>query len=244
MPWSAVSVRPMDASSALATVTRRAGAVMTARPGTTVAAHYGSAAAELGVCVRAVGLADRSDLAKLQIAGPAASVHELLEQATGAPLKSAGVAPAATAWWCAASPERVIVLSEPTRGPRLLSLLRAQARRLPGVEVSDISPAWSAIALVGRRVVEVLSALDALGPDGDPRAAVPFGRATIAGVEVHLLLQSDRRAIVLVEPAAADGVWRAIAEGGQPLGLSCVGTEAVERFALLDRLRVPAAPTR
>jgi hypothetical protein len=154
------------------------------------------------------------------------------------------VAPAAAAWWCAASPESVIVLCEPARSAGMLAVLRAQARRLPGVDVADVSPAWSSIALVGRRVVEVLSALDALGPGGDPRTAAPFGPATIAGAAAHVLLQSDRRAILLVEPSAADGVWRAVAEAGRPFGLSCVGTEAVERFALLDRLRVPAAPAR
>jgi glycine cleavage system aminomethyltransferase T len=162
----------------------------------------------------------------------------------GAPIESSGVATGAAAWWCAASPEQVIVLCEPERSSRLLGVLRAQARRIPGVEVDDVSASLSAIALVGRRVPEVLAALDALGPGGDPRTAAPFGSATIDGAGVRVLLQSDRRAVLLVEPAHADRVWHAVAEAGRPHGLSCVGAEAVERFALMDRASVPLAPAR
>ena len=233
----------METASPLAVVTSRAGAVLT-RGGGNVAVHYGSAAAELGVCVTAVGLADRSDLGKLRITGPAAGIADLLQHVVGGPLEPAGVAAAAGAWWCAVAPEHVIVQCERSGAPRLLGMLRAQARRLPGVEVVDISSSLSAIALVGPRAPQVLRALGALGPGGDPRTAAPFGRATIAGAGVHVLLQTDRRALVLVEPLAADRVWRAIAEAGRDFGLSCVGTEAVERFALLDHLRVPSAPAR
>jgi glycine cleavage system aminomethyltransferase T len=233
----------METASPLAVVTSRAGAVMT-RGGANVAVHYGSAAAELGVCVAAVGLADRSDLGKLAITGPADGIADLLRDIVGAPLEPAGVAVAAAAWWCAASPEHVIVQCERARAPRLLRMLRAQARRLPGVEVADVSASLSAIALVGPRAPRLLSALGALGPGGDPRSAAPFGCATIGGAAVRVLLQTDRRALVLVEALVADRVWRAIAETGRPFGLSCVGTEAVERFALIDRLRVPSAPSR
>lgn len=227
--------------SPLGAVTTRAGAVMRTQGGASVAVHYGSAAAELGVCVRAVGLADRSDLGTLEIAGPAAAVGAFLRKLTGAPLEPAGVATAAGAWWCAAAPGRVLVLCEPDRRAQLLGVLRAASRRHPGVAVADVSSAWSAIAVVGRRTADVLAAL---GHGDDPRAAAPFGRASIGGAGVHVLLQSDRRAIVLAEPAAAGAVWQAIAHAGRPYGLSCVGTEAVERFALLDRPRVPRTPAR
>lgn len=217
---------------------------MTTRHGTSTAAHYGSAAAELGVCVRAVGLADRSDLGKLRISGSAAGIATLMRDVAGAPIEPSGVATAAAAWWCAASPERVIVLCEAERLSRLLGVLRARARRLPGVEVEDISASLSAVALVGHRVPQVLSALEALGPGGHPRTAAPFAAATIAGADVHVLLQSDRRAIVLVEPEHADRVWHAVAAAGRPHGLSCVGADAVERFALVDRPSIPSTPSR
>ncbi len=209
---------------------------MVDRDGAKVPAHYGSPAGELAVCVRMVGLADRSDLGKLVMTGRAAGVTEIVRQVTGVSLPVAGVAASAGTWWCAASPGQVMALCEPGRRARLLDVLRPQVRRLPGVEVADGTTLWAAIALVGPRMTTVLSQLGALGSDGDPRWARPFDSARIAGADVHLLLQSDRRALLLVESAAADHVWRTIENVGRPLGLSCVGTEAVERFSLLDRM--------
>ncbi len=214
---------------------RRAGAVIVNRRGADVAAHFGSSAAELAVCIQTVGLADRSDLGKILVTGKAAGVAQLVRRMTETSLAAEGVVLSDGAWWCAAAPDRVIVVCEPTTCGRLLDMLRTQARRLPGVEVTDGSTAWNAIAVVGRSAMQLLAALKALGPDGAVRTAAPFGRATIAGAEVHVLLQSDRRALLVVEAFGAGRVWREVEDAGRPLGLSLVGADAVHRFSLLDR---------
>ena len=222
----------MNASTALQTVTRRAGAVP---GGQGVAAHYGSPAGELAVCVQAVGLADRSDLSKLEVLGPPGAVSELVRRAAGAPVAARGYVLADGACWCAASAERVIVLGEPADGARL-EAIRAVAPA--GVQLVDRTPDWSAIALVGRATLHTLAALGALA---NPRLAAPFGEATVARERVELLLQSDRRALMLVDPVGAAAVWGAIEEAGRAFGLSCVGGEAVRRFELLER-RLDRAP--
>jgi len=226
----------------LDTIMRRAGAVVNESNGATVAAHYGSPAGEVAVCVRMVGLADRSDVGKLVVTGRPVSVAGLIRRLIGESLAPAGVSFTAAGYWCAASAERVIVICESARRAHLLDVLRAEARRLPGVDVTDRSAELSAIALLGRHTMSVLAALGALGPGGDPRSAPPFGRASVGGADVHVLLQSDRRALILTEPEDADRVWRAAEEAGQPFGLSPVGSEAVQRFTLLDRTvgRAPA----
>jgi glycine cleavage system aminomethyltransferase T len=165
-------------------------------------------------------------------------VRDLVRRATGLALEPSGVAAAAGAWWCAAAPDEVLVVCERTRRTRLLSVLREHARRLPGLTVADTPD--TAIALVGRRATDVLAALDALGTD--LRGSAPFGTAIVGGATVRVLLQTDRRALVLVAPDDACAVWHALADAGQPFGLSCVGSDAVERFAMLDAIRVPAAP--
>src|SRR2546421_521521 len=109
----------------------------------------------------------------------------------GAALAATGVAASAGAWWCAAAPERVVVLCEPPRRARLLQMLRTAARPLAGVHVHDASAALSAVAVVGRCAMSVLSALEALGPENDPRSAPPFARVRIADADVCVLLQSD-----------------------------------------------------
>lgn len=230
--------------SPLAAVTRQAGAVLSVRGGVRAPVHYGSAAAELGVCVHAVGLADRGDLGVLRISGAPAAVRALAHALSGSELEPTGVAGSAGSWWCAEASGAVLAICDAGRRGRLLGVMRAQARRLAGVEVRDVSADVSIIALVGPRTARVLATVGALGAGGDPRVAPPFAEVAIAGVEAHVLLQSDRRALVLVAPDKADRVWRALAAAGRDEGLSCVGLEAVERFAMLDRLRTPAAPSR
>src|SRR6187399_3313085 len=60
---------------------RVAGGVMILREGHAVAANFGSAATELAVCVKRVGLAVRSDLDALEIAGPEPWLTQFLEEA-------------------------------------------------------------------------------------------------------------------------------------------------------------------
>jgi glycine cleavage system aminomethyltransferase T len=229
------NVGPLDA------VKRRAGAFVVDREGISVTAHYGSPAGELAVCIRTVGLADRSDLGKLLVTGAPRAVAEVVPRLTRASLAPGGVWAAGGAWWCSASADRLIVLCEATRRARLLDVVRGEARRVPGLEVSDTSDAWAAMALVGRAARRVLAALSDTHHD-DLRSARPFASGTIAGVAVRVLLQSDRRVLLLVDADDADRVWQAAEEAGRAFGLSCVGSEAIERFALLDRMALAAPP--
>ena len=57
----ASEVSTPTASSPLETVARNHGAAMASRHGRRVPAHFGSVGAEEAVCLRAVGMADRSD---------------------------------------------------------------------------------------------------------------------------------------------------------------------------------------
>jgi glycine cleavage system aminomethyltransferase T len=222
---------PLDA------VARRAGAVTVERQGARIPAHYGSAAGELAVCLRAVGIADRSDLGKLVVTGRPEGVAELVRRAAGSTLAVTGVAAAGGAWWCAAAPDRLLVLTEPAKRLRTLELLRAAARPLGGVRVADASTALSAIAVLGRHSLTVLAALEALGAEAEPRSVPPVAEVRLAGADVVVLLQSDRRALLVLDAVDADRVWRAVEEAGRPFGISYVGIEAVERFSLLDPLR-------
>jgi glycine cleavage system aminomethyltransferase T len=230
----------------LDTVARRAGAVMIDRNGARVPAHYGSPAGELAVCVRAVGIADRSDLGKLAVTGEPELLADLLLHVAGVSLAATGaVAHRAGAWWCAAAADRAIVLCEPARRAHLLDLLRATARRRPALRVDDLTTELSAIAVVGRAATRVLAELGALGPADDPRSVPPFGSLRIAGADVSVLLQSDESALLLVPAMHADRVWHAVERAGRPFVMGCVGIEALERFTLVavsSRRCVP--PTR
>jgi glycine cleavage system aminomethyltransferase T len=204
-----------------------------------VAVHFGSAAAELAVCVRAVGLVNRSDLSTLALEAPPAQLAALIARLVGATVAPGGLVSSGGAWWCGDAPDRMTVVCDPRTGGRLVEALHADAAR--HVAVRDHSSERSVLALLGRNTSKVLSALGVYGQSRDPRKAKPFAPAPLEGIPVSWLLQSDHRAMALVDREQAGEAWQAIERVGRPFGISCVGHEAACRYAVMERLR-PAAP--
>ena len=226
------------ASGPLVAVLEDAGAVFCTRDGHPVAVHYGSAAGELSVCVSAVGLVERSDLCKIEIETPDGRASmELSSRAARAELHPGGAVWADGAWWCGAAPDRVLVLADRGTGRRLVERLRVHALHHLVRAVRDRSTDLAAIGLIGPGAREVLAAIGAYGPSGDPRLAAPFGSRPVAGVGASWLLESDRCAVAVVARDRAAEVWRAIELAGRSFGISCVGQEAAGRYALLERAR-------
>jgi len=238
----AVTAGSHGSIESLDVVLRRAGAVLATRDGRPVAMNFGSAAAELAVCVRAVGLVDRSELSKLVVEAPPAQLAALTSRLAGDSVSPGGVLSAGSVLWCGDAPGRVIVLSDPDSGARLRERLHVDVRRFAGITVRDASAELAAIAVLGRNTSEVLRALGAYGPAGDPRTVAPFAHGLLAGVPTSWLLQSDRRALALVPREHAGEAWLAIERAGRPFGISCVGHEAACRYALLERARPAAFP--
>lgn len=203
------------------------------RDGTPVAINYGSAAGELAVCVRAVGLVDRSDLVKLAIDGPPAQLRDVMMRLTGGALSPGGARLTGGAWWCCSSPDRVIALCEAPVGRRLHEQLRSMHH--VGLSAIDRSSELAAIALLGPATARLLRTLGAYGGSGDPRDVPPFHAGSVGGVEVQWLLESERHALALVRRHLGGQLWRTIERSGRHLGLSCVGLEAAGRYALLER---------
>lgn len=231
-----IAVPSEDASQSLQSVLRQAGAVLSARDGSTGAVNYGSAAGELAVCVRAVGLVDRSDLHTLVIEASPGQLQRVVPRLLGGPLAPGGMRFAGGAWWCGARPDQIIVVCEPRPAHRLAARLGASQQFAVGV--SDQSTAWEAIELLGRATPDVLRALRVYGDAGDPRSVQPFSTGTVAGVGLMWLLDCDHRALALAPSESAGQVWRAIETAGRPFGISCVGWEAAARYAVLERTRV------
>jgi glycine cleavage system aminomethyltransferase T len=230
-----VSIRSAEPSGSLERALHDAGAVFSTREGRPTVIHYGSPAGELAVCLRAVGLLDRSELTKLAIQAPPAQLGHLVTRVAGRAVAPGGALLADGAWWCRAADGRLIILCEPHVGRRLLAVLREQTVHHVAVTVRDLSEQWAAIELLGRRTGQVLSALGVYGETGDPRHVPPFGEQPVAGVEASWLLESSQRALALVPRSSAGDVWRAIELAGRSFGISCVGSEAARRYALLER---------
>jgi glycine cleavage system aminomethyltransferase T len=218
-------------------VLRQAGAVFTSRNGHPVAIHYGSPAGELSVCVSTVGIVDRSDLCQLEIETPGDRATALSSTVAGAELHPGGALWVDGAWWCGVAPDRILVLADRGTAECLVQRLRIDALHHGLRGVRDRSTELAGIGLLGPGVREVLAAVGAYGPSGDPRLAAPFSSRPVAGVDVSWLLESDRSALAVAARDHAAEVWRAIELAGRPFGISCIGQEAAGRYALLERAR-------
>jgi len=226
-----------DPSYALDDVLRQAGAVFSSRAGHPVAVNYGSACGELAVCVSEVGLVDRSGLSTFVIEAPAAQLGLLMDRFLGGVVAPGGALSVGGTWWCRSALHQIMAISEPPVGRRLGERLRAQAMHHVAVDVRDRSADLAAIELLGRNAHKVLRRLGAYGESGDPRGVPPFRPGTVDGIELRWLLESDRRALALVARKRAGDLWRAIERAGHEFGISCVGRDAANRYALLERTR-------
>jgi hypothetical protein len=213
----------MSAQEPLDGIRRRAGAATAIHHGRTVVLHYGSAAGELAVCIRGVGIVDRCEIASTLLRGEPEQIDKACCAAAGTTIVVGGVARADHQWWCRLAPRELLVLSE---SPELPPTLGLEVERDHGL---------TAIGVVGAAAPQVLDALGAFGPIGDPRTVPPLSAGVAGGVPVWWLLESDHLALVLVERAAVDVLWHAIEEAGRPFRISFVGRDAAERYALLDR---------
>ena len=213
----------------------RAGAIRCDHNGQPVTLHYGSAAGELAACVSRVGLGDRSELRKLALEAPQQTLAHVVANLTGTALAPGGALHTSTAWWCAVTSERVLVLSEPGDGDRLTNRIGRLGARHPDLRIRDLSQAWSAIAIVGRQSGDVLARLGVYGATGDPRSVAPVSVRPTNGAEVTWLLQSDHRALALMGHREAPAVWHALHAVGRPFGICAVGHEAIARYTLLAR---------
>ena len=207
--------------------------------GRAVVANYGSAAGELAACVSAVGLAERSDQAILELTGPSAQLRHLSHRLTGSEVAPGGAVLSAGAWWCAASPERMLVLCEARHAGRLHAVLQARVARRSALTLTDRSADLAALAVVGRHASALLAELGVYGESGNPRDVPPLTAHTGAGGEVLWLLESDEMALALMAAADAPTVWHAIERAGRPFGLCAVGQEALARYGLIRRIASP-----
>jgi glycine cleavage system aminomethyltransferase T len=214
-------------------VLRRAGAVMASRDGRPVALNFGSAAAELAVCVRAVGLVDRSEECKLVLEAPPTELSGLMTRLAGGAVWPGGVRSTGDAWCCREAADRAFVLCGPPSGSRLLERLQDDAAC--DLRARDVSDDLVAMGVLGRNAGEVLNALGVYGASGDPRRARPFARGWVGDIPAWWLLQSDRVAVALVGREDAGAAWQVIERAGRPFGISCVGSEAASRYGLVER---------
>jgi glycine cleavage system aminomethyltransferase T len=128
----------------LESVLYRDGATMVERHGRRVAAHFGSPPGEEAVCLKSVGLADRSDRTTLELRGDVdAGLLALAELGD-------------RAWSSYAAPNRALIRCE--YGDT--ETCRATLAAVPDASVRDVTTAYAAIALIGPNAEPLLAMAD------------------------------------------------------------------------------------
>lgn len=196
------------------------------RGGHTIVAHYGSPPGEIAVCLKSVGLADRSDIGTLELHAPASVLDRVLSARLGDPPVAPGAARRMGKVWYLRLEERKTLLigahaslaAEPTLGK---GADRAELSR------KDIGANVRIISVIGPRAGRLLAAASL--PDDLAIGAV--GRDRGDPSVIAILRESQRRLLVLVRAPAIDAVWSRLLTGGEPLGAAFVGSDAL---ALLD----------
>ena len=205
---------------------RHAGAVSVMRDGRPVAAHYGSAATELAVCVKGVGLAFRSDLDTLALSGHPAWLDHALGKALGGRIPSTGSATAlAGALCCRVDAEHAMVVAPAGAAARWRRIAREAIVVGNPLAFADRSADLTVLSLVGPRARRLLASAGLTGEPADVRTCA------LAGVPVVLVRERDDRYLLLAGDDGAEIVWRALVDAGAPLGLALVGSDALARLA-------------
>ena len=136
---------------------RLAGGVMSVREGHAVAANFGSAATELAICVKRVGLAVRSDLDALEIAGPEPWLaHFLEERWAAAPRRRARPSARPAAGAAASRPTGPSSIGPWSAAARWAGIVRHAVVTGAAIDCTDRSDSATALTLVGPRAAQLL----------------------------------------------------------------------------------------
>ncbi len=192
------------------------------RAGHTIAAHYGSVHGEIAVCMKSVGLADRSDLGTLELR----AASSLLDRTLAARLGDPPVAPGAArrmrdVWFLRIDARRTLLVgphSALASGPML-----GKGADRADLACKDIGASLAIVSVIGPRAGRLLAAA---GLPGD-LAIGAVGRDPGDASIVAILRESQRRFLMLVKRAAADDAWSRLLTAGEPLGAAFVGCQAL-----------------
>jgi glycine cleavage system aminomethyltransferase T len=187
--------------------------------------HYGSVAAEIAVCTKAAGLADRSALRQLAVTGPEHLLDHVLEAALldGAPGPGRAVCVAST-WCCRTTARRAIVAGTPSAVERWRQVeSRAVSSAGLAVDVRLLDGA-TALSVVGPRAARIVAAAGLPADLG----ILDVADVALAGSPLTLVREDADGFLALFERGHTPAVFEALWAAGREHGLAPVGSEALD----------------
>lgn len=195
-------------------------------------AHYGSAAAEIAVCSKAVGLAERSDLCLLDVSGAATLLEHALAPAISDSVPAAGEARCvADTWCCRIEPDRALVAGAAGAVDRWRHVVSRVAATTGTAVRADVLPEGEAVSIVGPKAPALMERSTL--PAGLTPGGVAGGQ--VAGAQVWVVCEGELRYLLLFPQGCPVEALEAIGESGRPLGLARVGHEALSHMRAARR---------
>ena len=218
-----VARSPMEAQA------RDAGARFELRDGWNVAVDYGDATAERTAIATAGAWTDVSHLGKIELQSGAAELARIVADADGGGHGGFGRATrAAGAWWCPLTPERALVICEPSQTAELRVRLEQAADSAAGLaSVVEVTTLYAALTLSGPSAREIFARFCAL--DLRPQSAPVHGLlpGSVARTPGLVLRESEDRFLVLFGWALGEYMWTVVADAGAHLGARPAGVDAL-----------------
>lgn len=199
-----------------------AGAVLAERAGRTVIANYGSVPAEIAVCMKAVGLIDRSDLASFEIRAETSRLDRALAERLGHPPLAPGSARRLRdVWYLRLDRHRALLV-----GPdAVLASGSPMAARWQKEDwsVNEISDRVALVSVIGPRAARLLGAAEL----PDQLAIGAIGRDPRDPSVIAILRESQRRILIVVKAQATGRLWERLLIAGESLQAAFVGCDAL-----------------
>jgi glycine cleavage system aminomethyltransferase T len=199
-----------------------ASAVLHDRDGHLVVAHYGSVPGEIAVCMKSVGLADRSDYGAFELRGDRELLDRALIDRLGDPPLAVGSGRRLrSVWYLRVHARRTLLVGPHAALASQPAIGRGRDRGdLPH---RDIGASLALVGVVGPRAPRLLAAA---GLPGD----LPIGAVGADAGDtniVAILRESQRRYLALLRTEAANAFWARLLTAGKPLGAAFVGYDAL-----------------
>jgi glycine cleavage system aminomethyltransferase T len=228
LPMSRLPPQPQDdlhsrsVGGAVPETCLTASAVLQDRDGHAVVAHYGSVHGELAVCMKSVGLADRSDYGVLELRGDRELLDRALVDRLGdPPLAPGGGRRLRSVWYLRLDARRTLLVGPHAAlasGPAI-----GRGRDRGNLPHRDIGASLAIAAIVGPRAGRLLAAADLSGALAVGEIGIdPDDRSIVA-----ILREGQRSYLVVVRAEAADALWARLLSAGEPLGAAFVGLDAL-----------------
>lgn len=188
-----------------------------------VVAHYGSAAAEIAVCSKAVGLVERSELELLEVIGEQSLLQHALAPAIPAVPAPGAAACVADTWCCRVGSDRALVAGGAGAVDRWRQVVsRAAAHTGSAVHARVLSRA-DVLSMVGPKAATVLASTS-LPADLDPGRVA---EGLLSGAPVWVVCEARERYLLLFPEGCSSAALDSLGDSGRPVGLARVGHEAL-----------------